>query len=372
MQTIPLHSADTEQRIATALAAAVPPMPKVSRPIVIIGAGGIARDAHLPAYQKAGFPVAALVDEDLDKARGLAPRFQVPLAVRTIDEALRHSPRECLFDVAVPASALLEVLHHIPAGSAVLLQKPMGQSLDEAQAILALCRQKGLTAAMNFQLRYAPVMLAAQQLAEAQLLGTVHDMEVQVSVHTPWQLWSFLRTAPRLEILYHSIHYIDLVRAWFGDPLRVYAKTVRNPRTPELAATKTVMIFDYGDWLRVYLATNHGHSFGSEMQRSFVQWEGTEGVARATMGVNLNYPVGEPDSLKFVAAGTHWRTVSTVGNWFPDAFVGSMSSLQAYVDGAVNELPNRVENAIGTMRVVEAAYLSSEHGGVPMELPAGR
>ena len=369
MTEVRATSSEAEGRIASALAAAAPPMPKVCRPIVIIGAGGIARDAHLPAYQKAGFPVAALVDADESKAASLASRFQVPLASRSIDEALRHSPPESIFDVAVPASALLDVLHAIPAGSAVLLQKPMGQSLDEAEAILALCRHKGLTAAMNFQLRYAPVMLAARQLAEAQLLGRVHDMEVQVSVHTPWELWSFLRTAPRLEILYHSIHYIDLVRAWFGDPFSVYAKTVRNPRTPELAATKTVMIFDYGDWQRVYLATNHGHAFGAEMQRSFVQWEGTEGAARATMGVNLNYPVGEPDSLAFVGTGTDWHRLPTVGNWFPDAFVGSMGALQAYVDGAVPELPNRVENAIGTMRVVEAAYLSSERGGISMQLP---
>jgi predicted dehydrogenase len=369
MEKVRGNSSAADERIASALARAVPPMPRVCRPIVIIGAGGIARDAHLPAYQKAGFPVAALVDADPDKAASLASRFQVPLATRSIDDALRHSPRESILDVAVPASALMDVLHRIPAGSVVLLQKPMGESLEEAQAILALCREKGLTAAMNFQLRYAPVMLAARQLAEAQLLGTVHDMEVQVSVHTPWELWSFLRTAPRLEILYHSIHYVDLVRAWFGDPLSVYAKTVRNLRTPELAATKTVMIFDYGDWQRVYLATNHGHAFGAEMQRSFVQWEGTEGAARATMGVNLNYPVGEPDSLVFVDQGRQWRTLPTVGNWFPDAFVGAMSSLQAYVDGVVSELPNRVENAIGTMRVVEAAYMSSERGGISMQLP---
>jgi predicted dehydrogenase len=31
---------------------------------VIIGAGGIVRNAHLPAYRKAGFPVAAIVDSD--------------------------------------------------------------------------------------------------------------------------------------------------------------------------------------------------------------------------------------------------------------------------------------------------------------------
>jgi predicted dehydrogenase len=346
-------------------------MPRVRRPIVVIGAGGIVRDAHLPAYQKGGFPVAALVDLDVRKAASLADRFQIPLSSCSIEEAIRHSPPESVFDVAVPASGLLSVLHQIPIGAAVLLQKPMGESLEEARAIVALCRQRRLTAAMNFQLRYAPVMLAARELAQT-LLGTLHDMEVQVSVHMPWELWSFLHTAPRLEILYHSIHYVDLIRAFCGDPLSVYAKTVRNPRTPLLAATKTVMILDYGDWKRVYLATNHSHDFGIETQRSFVQWEGTEGAARATMGVNLNYPIGEPDSLTFAGPGSPWRSLPIDGNWFPDAFVGSMGSLQAYVDGAVPELPNSVENAIGTMRVVEAAYLSSESGGVSMQLPALR
>ena len=31
------------------------PMPKNALPLVIIGAGGIVSDAHLPAYKKAGF-----------------------------------------------------------------------------------------------------------------------------------------------------------------------------------------------------------------------------------------------------------------------------------------------------------------------------
>ncbi len=44
------------------------PRPKVARPIVVIGAGGIVHDAHLPAYRKAGFPVAALVDVNQEKA----------------------------------------------------------------------------------------------------------------------------------------------------------------------------------------------------------------------------------------------------------------------------------------------------------------
>jgi predicted dehydrogenase len=98
-------------------------------------------------------------------------------------------------------------------------------------------------------------------------------------------LWTFLAKAPRLEILYHSIHYFDLIRSWLGTPRSVSAKTVKSPLSAGLAATKTVAILDYGDSVRVFVATNHSHDFGPAHQNSFVQWEGHAGAARMTMGV---------------------------------------------------------------------------------------
>lgn len=278
-------------------------LPKEPRPIVILGAGSIVHDAHLPAYRKAGFPVAAIVDPNFEKASLLASENSIGLATTSLSEAISYAPKKCVFDIAVPASILPGLLPLLPDGSAVLMQKPMGETIEEAEAILSICRKKKLTAAVNFQLRWAPNMLAAFALREAGTLGTVHDMEVQVNVHQPWEIWSFLATAPRLEILYHSIHYIDLIRAWLGDPQGVYAKTVRSPRTPNLAATKSVIVLDYGDWTRAYIATNHSHDFGPALQRSYVQWEGTDASVRSKMGVNLNYPTGEPDTLEYVEHG---------------------------------------------------------------------
>jgi predicted dehydrogenase len=355
-----------DSRLDQVLRSSVPVSPGNPRPIIIIGAGGIVHDAHLPAYRRAGFPVAAIVDLDAEKAAHLAQQFSSPFAGSSLEEARRKAPQDAVFDIAVPAGSILKILPELPDGAAVLIQKPMGNNLAEAQQILALCQNKGLVAAINFQLRWAPVMYAAKCITTAGLLGDLHDMEVQVRVFMPWDLWSFLATSPRLEILYHSIHYIDLVRSWFGNPHRVLAKTMRNPQTPKLAATKSSIIMDYGDWKRVFIVTNHGHTF-PDSQESFVQWEGTEGALHAVMGVNLDYPTGKPDSLRYAARGGHWRSLPTQGNWFPDAFAGSMGSLQAFVTGASNELPTRVEDAIDTMRVVEAAYISSERDGVALD-----
>ena len=98
-----------------------------------------------------------------------------------------------------------------------------------------------------------------------------------------------------------------------------------------------------------------------------MQWEGTDGAIRAQMGVNLNYPTGRPDTLSYILRGDDsWKDAVVSGNWFPDAFMGTMGSLQAYVEGSSSVLPTSVEDAIDTMRAVEAAHISSSSGGIKL------
>ena len=250
----------------------------------------------------------------------------------------------------------------------MLIQKPMGETLDEAHAIVDLCHRKGLIAAVNFQLRWAPEMLAARRITDAGLLGQLHDIEIQVSVHMPWELWSFLSAAPRLEILYHSIHYIDLVRSWLGNPAGVYAKTVRSPQhlrsRPPRQFSPWIMANGCASISPPTIATTSA----SRCSEAMCSGKARRRHARSN-GRKPRLSEGKPDSLATFEgdeAGEGWRTLPTHGNWFPDAFIGSMNSLQQYVTGESDVLPTRVEDALDTMRVVEAAYLSSEQGGVAL------
>lgn len=347
------------------------PAPAVVRPIVVIGAGGIVRDAHLPAYRLAGFPVALLHDRVVEKATALAAEFGVPRVAGTLAEAVATAPRDAVFDIAVPAAALGEVLQALPDEAAVLVQKPFGENLTQARTLLELCRRKRLRAAVNFQLRFAPSIMAARRLIAAGTIGELHDMDVRVTVHMPWHLWTFLAEAPRLEILYHSVHHIDLVRSFLGDPHGIYAKTTKHPSTPKLAATRTNMALDYGDTVRANIATNHGHRFGPRHQESYVKWEGTRGAIKAQLGLLLNYPQGAADYLEYCtvddsAQPSAWQTVPVEGTWFPHAFIGTMSSLMRFANGETTELPTSVEDACRTMAVVEAAYTSSASGATPI------
>jgi predicted dehydrogenase len=346
----------------------VSPLPRHPSPIILIGAGGIVNDAHLPAYKLAGFWVAGIYDIDREKALRTAERFDIPLVYLTPEDMLDRSPRSVILDVAVPGSQILSVLRQLPDGAHVLLQKPMGDDLAMAREILEHTRSRGMTAGINFQLRYAPFVNAARQIIRQGMIGDLVDIEINVNVYTPWHLWKFLYALPRVEILYHSIHYIDLVRTFFGNPESIYAKTVQHPGMPELASVRTSIIMDYGPMIRANILTNHSHDFGMQQQHSYVKLEGTRGAIKIRLGVLMNYPQGVPDSFEYCVVEKdkprEWKTLEIAGSWFPNAFIGSMAQLMLAAEGAIERPDNSVEDAIYTMACVEAAYESSAQGGV--------
>lgn len=328
------------------------------------------RAAHLPAYRKAGWHVAAVYDRDGPRAQAIAREFGIPRVCASLDEAVATAPAGAVFDLGLPASETLGVLASLPPGSPVLVQKPLGENLAQASAIRDLCRAMGLVAAVNLQLRYAPNMIAARDIVSRGLIGELHDVDVRVTCSTPWHLWKFLYGIPRMEIIYHSVHYVDLVRSFLGDPAGVWCKTLRHPEMMELASTRTSIAFDYGDVRRANIATNHGHRFGTRHQESLLKLEGTKGAAVVRMGVNLDFPRGQPDELEYcVDTGggpPAWNSVRLEGSWFPDAFVGPMASVMRFASGESTDLPTSVEEAWRTMAVIEACHASSDNGSTPI------
>ncbi len=348
-----------------------PLLPETSMPIIIIGAGGIVGDAHLPAYKKAGFQVLGITNRTKEKAEKLAAQWNIPNAYGSIADAIAAAPENAVYDITIVPENFVESLDQLPDGSAVLMQKPMGDNYGQSQEILALCRRKKLVAAINCQLRFAPFVNAARYLIEAGFIGELYDMEIRVTVNTPWHLFPFVFDRPRLEIQYHSIHYIDLIRSFLGDPKSVMAKTLRHPEK-SLPSTRSTILIDYGNTLRAVINTNHDHVFGPTNEESFIKWEGTKGAIKAKMGLLMDYPNGLPDKFEYCLLEENkkpvWKIKKIEGSWFPEAFIGSMSNLMRFKEGSTDKLTTSVEDVIKTMAVVESAYLSSDAGGIVVNI----
>ncbi|GGG73598.1 oxidoreductase [Parapedobacter pyrenivorans] len=340
--------------------------PSTAHPILIIGAGGIMEEAHLPAYRKANWPILGIYDLQPEKARRVASLFEIPAVYESLDELIRNAPSDAVFDIAIPASRLIDILKQLPLGAHVMMQKPMGETLDEAREILRICESKQFTASVNFQMKLIPSIIAAKNLIDQGAIGDLHDMEIRMNIYHPWELWEFLFGIPRMEMLYHSIHYMDMIKYFLGMPKQVYAKTFQHPKQMQLASTRSIIVFDYERPVRAFVNTNHGHDFGLKHQDSFVKWEGTKGAIKATLGKNINFPEGEADHFEYFLSedqSNAWHEETIPGAWYPDAFTATMADLLCAIENPAAAHITSVKHAYDTMRLVEAAYLSNDSGG---------
>jgi predicted dehydrogenase len=339
------------------------PMPSRRKKIVIIGAGGIVKQAHLPAYTKARYKILGIYDPLESKSKECANEFKIEKVYQNIDDAFAED--DVVFDIAVPPAVLLKIVKKIPPNAICQLQKPLGTSLREARQIKKIIQEKNIVACVNLQLKFSPMMLALKDAIQKQMIGEIADIEVNLSIATPWQLWPFMEQLSNIEVPLHSIHYLDWIISLLGQPKSVYCRSVKHPKFPRMKDSRSSIILDYEN-TRCCLSLNHTHdvqSHGMKHSHAYARVEGARGAAFVKFGLLLDYPKGEPEEIEISTEGVSWTKVDNVGSWFPDAFVNTMSSLQRYSSGEDMSLPHSVENSFITMAVVEACIESSNFGG---------
>ncbi len=340
-----------------------------SRPIYIIGAGSIVRDAHIPAYRDARYDVGGIFDLDTARVRELAGEAGTRAFTTLedlIDDCVRH---EGVFDLALPPKAVRPTLARLPEDSFALVQKPFGVDLADATALLGLARARRITGVVNFQLRHAPVVREARRLLASGAIGEPVDLEMRVVCKMPWETWPFLRGMPRMEILMHAIHYLDLVRGIMGEPDRVWSAVAGHPDARDIAESRstTILTFDRAGIStqhaekRAVVTTYHHHTAPEGHDASHLRIEGTRGTIVARLGVNLDYPRGRPDTLEWSREGGPWQSIPVAGHWFPHAFAGPMTSLQVLAARNANSVEfnapqNAPQNAPKTLPRVESMF----------------
>lgn len=338
------------------------PMPaRRDYPIAIVGAGSIVNDAHMPAYRKAGFNVIGIYDIEADKAASTAARYSIPRVYRSLDELL--SGPESIVDIAVPARenyALATRVAH--SGKAMLLQKPLAEDLSTAEAIVNVVEETGVIAAVNQQARWMPAALVMRDLIERNLLGEIYQVSFFINVVTPWEQWPWILAGETVEVMYHSIHYLDTIRALLRqEPQLVFADGSRLPGFPTHGETRTTIQLIFADQLRATIVDTHHNIGGLNDQYATFRIDGTEGSAVAELGLLKNYPTGVPDSFRYMSRRLQpetWITPRLVGSWFPDAFIGTMASVMRGLEGAAGAPETAVRDNLNTLRLVMAAYCS--------------
>ena len=245
--------------IAAACDLTIPPARH--RPVGVVGAGAIVQVGHLPAYRKYGVRVAGICDLRPEQAEKVRAEFDLPRTY-TLDEMLADPAIEVI-DIAVVPHAQPEIARRaLLANKHVLAQKPLAEDSKTALELAEFARQQGRKLVVNHQMRYGEGMAAAREIADRGWLGDLTAVTFDVDISTDWSAWDWLLASPRLDLMYHSIHYFDTIRALLGTPDRVFCAGGRRPGQAATGETRTMTTMTYQDGRQALVNVNHENVTG--------------------------------------------------------------------------------------------------------------
>jgi predicted dehydrogenase len=206
----------------------------------IIGCGMAAQN-HLHAWREIpGARLAAICDTDPAKAEATAAQF----GATVYSDAKQMFEQETLdfVDLTVPVEAH-KTLIELAAGfkKHIIAETPYAQSVTEAKALNAVCRDAGVRLMIHESLRWQPGMRAVKAALQQPDAGKLYHG--RISFRAPIALLTSRPGAAAQEHLALQrlgIHFLDLARFFFGDVKGLYCQT--QTLTPGLKGDDFVSI----------------------------------------------------------------------------------------------------------------------------------
>ncbi len=182
----------------------------------VIGTGFIG-PAHVEGLRRLGIEVAGLLDISPDLARSKADSMYIDRAYRSLEEMCADPDLDVIH---ITSPNYLHYEHSkaaLLAGKHVVCEKPLAMDSNQSAELLELADQMGLVHAVNFNLRFYPLVHQARGMVRAGELGDVHIL--QGSYLQDWLLlptdWNW-RLEPELGGQMRAVadigsHWLDLM-----------------------------------------------------------------------------------------------------------------------------------------------------------------
>jgi len=328
-----------------------PQKPKSYSPgIGLIGCGAITGD-HLSAYKTAGYRITALCDLEPERADERRREFFPSASVYTDHEKLLARDDIEVVDIATHT-------HHRPplveaalkAGKHVLSQKPFVLDLEVGEKLVELAEKQNVKLAVNQNGRWAPHFSYVRTAVENGLLGDLHAAHLAVHWDHSWVAGTEFESIRHLILYDFAIHWFDLLTCMAGErePLRVYASTSRSTTQKVRPALFGQAVIEY-EGAQASLVFDGGAQHGP---------------------LDVTYALGEKGTIISQGPDLRRQTVTLYnekgyasptleGQWFPDAFRGTMGELLCAIEEE-REPTNSARNNLRSLSLCFAAIASAE------------
>jgi predicted dehydrogenase len=317
----------------------------------------------LPNYARLGIDVAGIYDIDRARAAALAATFDVRRVYDTLDAVLGDAGVE-IVDIALPAALQPPIVEAaLRAGKHVLAQKPLALNSHRARELADLAASVGRYLCINQQARFDEGVMAVRAMLAREWIGEPVGFEMSVIRGTQWRTW--YTEVPELELWYHSIHEIDVLRSWFGTPSSVWCGAGTVPGQNCAGETNVFCGFTFTENLHgIYRATSENRA-GDNVTHFRI--DGSEGAIEGDFGRFApahGQKFGRPDHLRVwsrTLPSEDWLVYPCTQRWFLDAFAGPIGTLLCAVATGTEPDPPAHDN-VETIRLIEDLYTSMRSG----------
>jgi UDP-N-acetyl-2-amino-2-deoxyglucuronate dehydrogenase len=190
----------------------------------IVGTG-LSATQHMTALVQVPLArVVAVAGTSEEKARAFADRWGIPRAHGSAEAMLRDPEVEAVHLCTPPDQRVAVAEAAACAGKHVLIEKPMGRNVAEADRVIAACDAAGVRLGAMFQNRFTPLPRKVKDALDAGRLGRL----LLVTLSSKWfrtaeyyRDSSWRGTAAReggAALINQAIHAIDLLR-WICGPV---------------------------------------------------------------------------------------------------------------------------------------------------------
>lgn len=217
--------------------------------IGVIGAGGIFRGAHLPAYKELSDAVQVRWVCDLDESRAREGAEKVGARWTTRLEEVLEDEEVDAVDICTPKHRRI-VEEAATASKHILCEKPLEFSLEDCDACIEAARKAKVILMVAENYLFDPVIMEVEKALNEGRLGELRRIRLfQGWKGAPPGSWRRRReTAGGGCLMDDGIHLIALVRHFMGEPVKLHA-LVKRFGAPEGTdvENQAALIMDFPD-----------------------------------------------------------------------------------------------------------------------------
>ncbi len=243
----------------------------------IVGSGFISHNVHLPILNKLeNVRINAICDINEDAARKISELYEIPKVYKNFHDMVEKEGLDVV-DILTPPNT-----HAIMAETALkhschcLIEKPLATSVSDADRIIKLARDRGLSIRVIHNYSFLPCVRKARGVVSSGRLGKVIDVDIRYM--TPLRCERYIDQSHWVHSLPGGVfsdiapHLAMLLLDFLEECLEVNVMTKKNTQYPYLLADELKVAVNSREALGSFTL-----SFGSASFRFTIDIVGTEG-----------------------------------------------------------------------------------------------